>query len=290
MRDGSAASGFLAQMAEVSRERVRAIERAFGATALLRCAAEAPAPIPFRLDLRFDVIAEVKLRAPSAGPLAEIDPASPGALAFVAERARAYAEGGALAISVLTEPTRFDGSLGHLHAAAHAVKIPVMRKDFIVDPLQIVEARASGASGVLLIARLLDDDMLAECFDAARSLGMFVLGEAFDAVDLARLGAVLARAGGPSVTHDTLIGLNARDLGTLDVDAGRLEWLAEAFPRGYPRVAESGLFGAADAEHVARLGYRAALVGTALMRASDPSAFLASLLHAGRQAAREVRG
>ncbi len=253
-------SDFLRGMAEASRLRVRALQPA------------APSPVPVR-PLRvqgFDLLAEVKLQAPSTGVL--LDPADP--LAAVVAQAQAYERGGAAALSVLTEPSRFGGSLAHLQAVAQAVDLPVMRKDFLVDPAQVHEARSAGASGVLLILGILDDDGLQACLDAAEVSGMFVLLEAFDGPELDRAARFLR--------PNTLLGLNARDLRTLEVVPERLSTLVHRFPEGAVRVAESGLAGPEDAARVARLGYPLALVGSALMRAQDPALLVAQMLAAGR--------
>ncbi len=220
----------------------------------------------------FEVIAECKLRAPSAGRLAG-EAAGVGALVA---RARAYAGAGAAAISVLTEPTRFDGDLDHLAAVADAVEVPAMCKDFLVDPVQVYQARCAGASGVLLIVRMLDDRALGAMLDAAAGCGMFALVECFDADDARRARAALAGR------ERVLVGVNTRDLRTLEVRADRLARLAPELPDGAPWVAESGMATPEDVAAAARLGYRAALVGTALMRAVDPGALVAAMRRAGR--------
>lgn len=229
---------------------------------------------------KFDVIAEIKLVAPSAGRLAAPGPERDR---FVADQARAYASAGACAISVLTEPERFDGRLHDLEVVADAVDTPVLRKDFLVHPGQIWESRAAGASGVLLIARMLEDAMLDRLCDAAACAGLFVLLEAFDARDLERSARVVDRwhPNAPPLW----VGVNTRDLTSLQIDPGRLATLAERLPRGVPCVAESGIRTGRDAADVRRLGYQLALVGSALMSAPDPSGLLRELLEAGRAAA-----
>jgi len=225
----------------------------------------------------FDLVAEVKFASPAAGVLAS----SPTA-AEAAARARVYAGAGAAALSVLTEPTRFGGRLAHLAAVARAVELPVLRKDFLVDPLQVLEARAHGASGVLLILALLDDARLEELLDEARACGLFVLLEAFTRAELVRAASVLARPGRPQI----LVGVNTRDLVTLSVDRTRLSELAPHLPRSAPSVAESGLATPEDARAAAALGYRLALVGSALMTSPDPATSARALLAAGREALR----
>ena len=267
---------FLAQMAAESAARVRAARAARSEAELLAASHAAPAASPLNLGC-FDLIAEIKRNSPAEGML--------GADTDVAARASAYAAAGAAAVSVLTEPERFGGSLADLETAARALGesgVPAMRKDFLVDAWQVLEARAAGAGGILLIAAMLDGAALEEMLAAARESGMFVLVEAFDEADLERAAKVILPAqDGPPV----LVGVNTRDLRTLEVDPARLARLAPQLPPGIPAVAESGLHDAADAAAAAALGYRLALVGTALMRSPRPGAQVAEMLAAGRKAA-----
>jgi len=205
--------------------------------------------------------------------------------ALAASQARRYALAGAAAISVLTEPTRFDGASTDLQAAARVVKVPVMRKDFLVDPYQVWEARAWGAGGVLLIARMVDEICLCEQLHAAREAGLFVLLEAFDAADLERASRVIP-FGGSTV----LVGVNTRDLATLEVRASRLAELATALPRGVLAVAESGLGNPDDLATSVKLGYRLGLVGTALMRSDDPAGLVREMIRRGRAQAALCHG
>jgi indole-3-glycerol phosphate synthase len=178
----------------------------------------------------------------------------------------------------LTEPSRFDGELAHLEAVvAAAPGTPVMRKDFLVDTVQVLEARAAGASGVLLIATMLDDGKLQAMLDCAFEHGMFVLLESFDEDDLRRSARLLDRDG------QLLIGVNTRNLRTLEVDGERLQRFSPLLPDGHC-VAESGLREAGDAAKVASWGYTMALVGTALMRSDDPTALIAAMRAAGAAA------
>jgi indole-3-glycerol phosphate synthase len=273
-------SDFLTAMASASRARVCAAKTQVGEAEIFRRALAQPDPIELRRDASgFDVIAELKRRSPSAGSLAA------GASSSVSTLGEAYARGGACAISVVTEPTAFAGSLELLVGMARLGGLPILRKDFLVEPYQVVEARAHGASGVLLIARLLDPALLAEMIAAAVALKMFVLVEAFDAEDLDR--AVDAVAGSRGA-H--LLGVNARDLATLAVDPRRHADLAARVPAGIDLVAESGIATHEDCARVARIGYVAALVGETLMRADDPEAVLCAMIAAARDAAaqREV--
>lgn len=270
---------FLEHMARQSRQRVDAARAARSQAELLAACRAAPVAPHLRLA-RFDLIAEIKRSSPAEGALA--------ADTDVAARALDYAAAGAAAVSVLTEPERFDGSLEDLAAAAGVLRaqgVPAMRKDFLVDPWQVLEARASGAGGVLLIVAMLDDAEIGELLAAAREQGLFALLEAFEEVDLERAAGWLGADGDGT---PLLVGVNTRDLRTLAVDPGRLARLARYLPAGVPAVAESGLHTAADAAEAARLGYRLALVGSALMRAADPGGLAAAMLAAGRQACEEA--
>lgn len=262
-------SDFLETMAALSAERAAAADRS------LLTRTFAGDTVPLALD-GFDVIAEIKDRSPAEGDLA-------AAGTDRAERARQYAAGGASAISVLTEPSRFAGCLDHLEEVARAVpNTPVMRKDFLVDPIQLFEARHAGASGVLLIIAMLDDAGLAGMLGCAEELGLFVLLEAFDAGDLERARQLLGEAGhaARAAAGQLLVGVNTRNLRTLEVDSSRLTSLAASLPDARC-VAESGLRTPADAAAAAALGYRVALVGTALMRSDDPAALVAAMRAAG---------
>lgn len=272
-------SGFLDDMARSSALRVAQAKARESLNDLERRAKAAPRSAPLRLsNAGFDVIAELKLKSPAAGRLSE---QSDDWL----ERVTDYARGGAAAVSVLTEPSRFDGSLEHLQQASRALApfgVPAMRKDFLVDPYQVLEARAAGAGGVLVIVRMLSPSQMTPLLDAAAEHGMFVLLEAFDAADLAAARELLAlrvsdRAG-PASADNILVGVNCRDLQTLEVVLERFEALAPQLPGDWPAVAESGVASAADARHMMRLGYRLALIGTALMRRDDPAQWLREIL------------
>jgi indole-3-glycerol phosphate synthase len=266
-------SDFLTQMSEASFLRARTARQRADATGLQARVASAPPPLPLEVaSPGFDVIAEVKLESPSEGRLVPAGADNEDVIAL----ARSYASRGAAAISVLTEPERFSGSLEHLEATVGSVSLPVLRKDFLVDPIQVLEARAAGASGVLLIARLLPREMLAEMTDLAISHGMFVLLEVFDTSDLKNAEKVFDR--------EVLVGVNCRDLATLGIDESRFEALAPHLPAHLPAVAESGIKTPEQTADVASLGYRMALVGSSLVTDTDPAARLAELLEAGREA------
>jgi len=198
------------------------------------------------------VIAEVKRRSPSKGDLASI--ADPAGLA------RQYAAGGAAAISVLTEERRFGGSLDDLRAVRAAVDVPLLRKDFLVEAYQVLEARAAGADLVLLIVAALDDDTLRRLHDQARELGMAVLVEVHDEAEAARAVALGAE----------LVGVNARNLKTLEIDQDVFGRVAPLIPDDRVKVAESGIFGPVDVKRHVAEGARAVLVGEALVKDGDP--------------------
>ncbi len=271
-------AAFLEDMAAGSRARVRAAKQTRSEATLEVEARQTAAPPRLRLDASgFDLIAELKLRSPAAG---QLGPPREN----VAARVTAYAQAGAAAISVLTEPSRFAGSLDHLASAAQALAplaVPAMRKDFLVDPYQVLEARAAGAGGVLVIVRMLSRSEIDALLDCARSLGLFVLLEAFDARDIELLGELIEAHAG---ANPLLAGVNCRDLTTLQVVPERLLELAPLLPARAPRVAESGVATAADARQIAAAGYQLALVGSALMQADDPRALARAVLAAGRAA------
>ena len=277
-------SGFLDAMASSSAARVAQALRQEPKEALERRARAAPPSPPLRLSPSgFDVIAELKLRSPAAGRLSDETQDWPG-------RVAAYARGGAAAVSVLTEPSRFDGSLEHLRRAAEVLAplgVPAMRKDFLVDPYQVLEARAAGAGGVLAILRMLPGARLTDLLETAAEHGMFVLLEAFDAADLETARELLAarapRRASPGAGRDlVLIGVNCRDLQTLEVAQERFAALAPLLPADCPAVAESGVASAADARRMQSLGYRLALIGTALMAHDDPARLLREIFAATR--------
>jgi indole-3-glycerol phosphate synthase len=274
-------SGFLEDMACLSAARVAEALRHESADALERRARQAAASAPLRLSaLGFDVIAELKLRSPAAGLLSDESQDWLG-------RVAAYARGGAAAVSVLTEPSRFDGSLEHLRQAAAVLAplgVPAMRKDFLVDPYQVLEARAAGAGGVLVILRMLPHRRIMELLDVAAEHDMFVLLEAFDEVDLGMARDLMTSRAAHRTAHEAriLIGVNCRDLQTLKVMQERFESLAPLLPAGWPAVAESGVAGASDARRMQQLGYGLALIGTALMAREDPSRLLREIFEATR--------
>jgi len=220
-----------------------------------------------RLD-GFNVIAECKRRSPSRGVLAaEYDPV---------RIARAYASGGAAAISVLTEPTFFDGALAHLQAVRAAVDVPLLRKDFVVDEYQLFEARAAGADAVLLIVAALEQPALEALQARAWQLGLATLVEVHDREELARAIGSGAR----------VIGVNNRNLRTLKVDVAASDGLGALMPKGVVAVSESGLQSRADLERLAAAGYGAFLIGERFMTDPDPAAAIKLLIGAPAEARR----
>ncbi len=209
-------------------------------------------PMPAFRQPGSSVIAEVKRRSPSKGDLADIP--DPAALAA------SYGRGGAAAISVLTEGRRFGGSLDDLDAVRAAVETPLLRKDFVVETYQLLEARAHGADLVLLIVGALLGDELTRLYDHARELGLTALVEVHDEPEAERAVALEAR----------LIGVNARDLKTLDVDPATFAKLAPLLPDEAVLVAESGITGPDDVRRHVTEGADVVLVGEALVRGGDP--------------------
>ena len=270
-------TGFLDDMARSSAARVAEAIRHESVDALERRARRAAPCAPLRLSASgFDVIAELKLRSPAAGQLSLESEDWPG-------RVAAYARGGAAAVSVLTEPSRFDGSLEHLRRAAAVLAplgVPAMRKDFLVDPYQVLEARVAGAGGVLVILRMLTRPRIDQLLDVAAEHGMFVLLEAFDAADLDMARDL--KTARPNGGEMILMGVNCRDLQTLKVVEERFAALAPLLPAGWPAVAESGVASSLDARRMQQLGYRLALIGTALMASGDPSLLLRQVFDATR--------
>ena len=269
---------FLGGMAASSRERSAAAQAQLPERELRARVADVPAAPPLRLG-SFDLIAEVKLRSPAVGLLKQAGEGDVGA------RVGTYANAGAAAVSILTEPTRFDGSLADLEAGARALAplaVPAMRKDFLVDGYQVLEGRLAGAGGVLAIIRMLPRAELETLIDTALEQRMFVLLEAFDTPDIELAHALVdARR---DQHHLLMVGVNSRDLATLKVVPGRLDALASQLPSNVKRVAESGVATAEDAARMAECGYDLALVGSALMSASDPAALARAMLAQARAA------
>jgi indole-3-glycerol phosphate synthase len=258
-----------------TREGVQRRRRALPLAELQAEAAAAGRPQgnPARLRIALEepgigVIAEFKRRSPSAGTIREN--------ASVADVVGAYERGGASALSVLTEERNFAGSLEDLRRARAASDLPILRKDFIVDPYQLYEALLAGADAVLLIVAALDSGELAALHAEARALGLDVLTEVHDH---AELDAALA-------VHAEIIGINNRDLRDFTVDVERTSRLLGEIPAGVVVVSESGIAGPDQVSRLEQQGVHAVLVGEALMRADDPAGALATLLAGARSRSR----
>jgi indole-3-glycerol phosphate synthase len=258
------AADLLETILAATRRAVEVRSASVPAAQLLQRAARTPRGDRFRAALRQSavprIIAECKRRSPSRGILRrDYEPAA---------HARAYAAAGAAAISVLTEPTFFDGALEHLSEVRAAVETPLLRKDFIVDEYQLAEAVACGADAVLLIVGALDDRMLALLLAAADALGLATLVEVHDRGELER--ALAAGAG--------VVGVNSRNLQTLEVSPAVFDALAPLLPDRVVAVAESGVKSSADVARLRELRYDAFLIGERFMVDDDPGAALGALL------------
>ncbi len=255
----------LDEILATKRDEVTVLHRPETAALLRRRALDAPAPRDFagalrREDGTLGVIAEVKRRSPSKGDLApDLD---------AAVTAKEYERGGASALSVLTDRPWFGGTVEDLQAAHASVELPILRKDFTLDPVQVYETRAIGADAILLIlAALPDDHMVADLQDLAWSLGLAVLVEAHSVVEVDRALGLGAR----------IVGVNARDLATFDEHLDSVAGVADRIPTGVVAVAESAIRTPADAARMASAGFDAVLVGEALVRSRDPAALAAEM-------------
>jgi indole-3-glycerol phosphate synthase len=258
----------LQEIMQWKRREIAPLIRYVPESELARVNASLPKPVPFaaalrRSDGRLAVIAEIKRRSPSAGEIA--------ATASSVEQARVYQAAGADALSILTDSKYFGGSLEDLrgvtaHLAASGARLPCLRKDFMVHPIQVLEARQSGASAILIIVRALEDGEIEILHGAARAAGLDALFEVHAEAEIER-----------AVGHGaTIIGVNNRDLAVFTTDLALSERLIPGFPAGATAVSESGICTGADALRARRAGAHAVLVGEALMRSADPSALVAS--------------
>lgn len=271
----TAGADFLAQIVAEKRRQVAEARRSVSPAQLEARCAQVPPPRDLAAALRaaagdgrVPVIAEVKLASPARGELGSREERPPAGLA------RLYAAGGAAAVSVLTDGRFFGGSLEDLAAVRAAVPLPVLRKDFLVDEYQVLEARAAGADAVLLIVAALAEEELARLYRAATALGMGALVEVHTAGELERALAL----GAP------LLAVNNRNLHTLEVDLGTTERLAPLVPSDRLVVSASGLRGPREVRRAWQAGARAVLVGEALVTSPDPAGEVAALCRALREA------
>ncbi|WP_372786487.1 indole-3-glycerol phosphate synthase TrpC [Phenylobacterium sp.] len=262
-------SDILDRIAAYKRDEVTARKAARPLAEVEAAARAAPKPRGFRAALarahgpgRLALIAEIKKASPSRGLIrADFDPPA---------LAKAYEDGGAACLSILTDAPSFLGDDSYLVAARAATRLPCLRKEFLVDPWQVAESRALGADAILVILAMVDDALAADLMAAARAHGMDVLVETHDAAEMARA----ARLGAD------LVGVNNRDLRTFSVDLAVTERLAAAAPADALLVTESGIFTPADAARLERSGARAMLVGESLMRQADVASATRALLAA----------
>jgi indole-3-glycerol phosphate synthase len=263
-------TGILEEIGRYKLDEIRAAKARRPLAAVEAAAREAPAVRPFAgaLQARIEagrpaLIAEIKRASPSKGLIrAEFDPAS---------LARAYEAGGATCLSVLTDGPSFSGAPEHLIAARAAARLPVLRKDFMLDPYQVAEARAWGADCILIILAQVEDATARALAEAAARWGMDAIAEVHDEAELVRAIALGCR----------LIGINNRDLRTFETTLATTERLAPQVPAGRIAISESGIFAPADLARLARSGVHAFLVGESLMRQADVTSATRSLLGAG---------
>jgi indole-3-glycerol phosphate synthase len=260
---------FLKEILEEKKREVARLSGDPGVETLEALARKSRPPRDFHAALQGDIaiISEVKRKSPSKGTL--MDGGDPGALAAL------YEEHGARAVSVLTDQRFFSGHTEDLGTVKKRVSLPVLRKDFIIDPIQVYESRAAGADAVLLIVRILEDERLRSLMLLTQNLGMTPLVEVHTDGELERA----LRAGA------TTVGINNRDLGTFTVDLETGKRLLRRVPQGVTAIAESGIMGEKDIAALAEAGFRAFLVGEALVTSPAPGNTLRQLLDAARRAA-----
>ena len=268
-------NNFLQAMALSSMKRLEKNKANQSEESLLKSCEEIKRKPFFEFQSGFLFITEIKKSSPSLGEISK-----PEFNLF--EQAEAYAKSGSNVISVLTEPSKFNGSLQDLNDISKRFsETPTMRKDFLVEPYQVSEAFLNGAGGVLLILAMLSDRMLKMMIERAIKHEMFVLLEAFDEVDMQRAKTIVSEFGLHS--SNILLGVNCRDLRTLDVNFSRFENLSSLIPEDVVCIAESGITGASEIEVLSNLGYSGALIGTALMQSETPDQLLKEMMAASSE-------
>ena len=261
---------FLEEMASLSMQRLEKNKAKQSEESLLRACEEIARTSFKEIQSEFVFITEIKKSSPSLGEISQTE-------FNLFKQAEVYVNAGTNVISVLTEPTRFSGSLQDLDDVSKAFSnTPTMRKDFLVEPYQISEAFVNGASGVLLITAMLDDKMLRMMIDRAIQHQMFILLESFDEEDLRRSKSIVSAY--DSLSANILLGVNCRDLRTLDVSFSRFEELSGLIPKDVICIAESGITEASEIEVVSQLGYSGALIGTSLMQSENPDQLLEEMM------------
>jgi indole-3-glycerol phosphate synthase len=259
---------FLASMALSSKLRVMESLKEVPEEALaISCLKYHPVPLSQKKTLK--IIAEIKKRSPADGLLANEN-------FDIKIQSTKYINANVAAISVLTEPDAFYGSLNDLAKVSVLAKknnIPTLRKDFIIDVYQLYEARQYGASGVLLIVKILSDELLLLLITKALSLKLFLLIECFDEQDINRLKTILNNYESRLNHEQILLGINCRNLTTLKVNKDHFQQMSTYLFGGYSWIAESGIADASDLKQIIKYGYGGALIGSALMKAVDPSIF-----------------
>ena len=262
-------NNFLQEMAISSEKRLEESRIHLSEESLLGACEDLEERSAIEFQEGFIFITEIKKSSPSLGEISnrEFD---------ITDQAGIYVKSGTNVISVLTEPLRFSGSLQDLkHVSKAFPETPTMRKDFLVDPYQVSEAFINGARGILLIVAMLSDDMLNQMVERAIKHQMFVLLEVFDEKDMQRMQMILSKF--KANRKNILLGVNCRDLRTLDVSFSRFEELSSLIPKDQICIAESGITKASEIKTVSKLGYKGALIGTALMKSEYPRRLLSEM-------------
>jgi len=276
-------NSFLKKMADHSYERVLKAKKLEPEAELIEIV-KTTMPPPIVLKNQFNIIAEIKKRSPAKGILQNSN-------FSLEEQLKSYASACPMAISILTEPEAFNGSLADLSFAAKIMnkyKIPVMRKDFLVDPYQILEAKKMGASGVLMITSILSHEQIDSLLSCASENQLFILLEAFDHKDLEIINKINIEKyvnGGCQI----LCGINCRNLKTLEINFDRFKQLSKLLPKNIISVAESGIENVEHIRSIVNLGFSAALIGSKLMESSNPTKLLKKLIKEGKSTLQEIQ-